>query len=432
MSFLKHNQIYTEKNFIFLIFSLIPFSAIFSRFFLEFFLLILSLIFLKNIFKNKDFKIFKDNKIIFFIIFYIYIIVSYNLQNENYYDKIYLYIRFIFYYISVLYFLKKLPELFIFFIKSISISLFILGLDSIYQFIFGQNIFGYQILENGRITSFFKDESILAGYIRIFLPLFLILFLIKKKKLLLLITLFLSLAAAILSGERINFIMIIFVIISSICYFFKGSFLKKILPLNIIFILILTSFLTLNQSYKERYIARTLNELSKSYQLNKQIWDDGEGEFKLNFYIYSGYHTNLYRISYKAFLEKKYFGHGPRSFREFCLNKKYSKRLDPNLNCSTHPHNYFMQFLSELGLIGAGFLLFSYFYFIYKTIFYFLKRSNNLIEKISFFPCLNLVIILTPFIPSGNFFNNYISCLFFVSLSIFSYFEYLSNNKEKL
>ena len=181
MSFLKHNQIYTEKNFIFLIFSLIPFSAIFSRFFLEFFLLILSLIFLKNIFKNKDFKIFKDNKIIFFIIFYIYIIVSYNLQNENYYDKIYLYIRFIFYYISVLYFLKKLPELFIFFIKSISISLFILGLDSIYQFIFGQNIFGYQILENGRITSFFKDESILAGYIRIFLPLFLILFLIKKK-----------------------------------------------------------------------------------------------------------------------------------------------------------------------------------------------------------------------------------------------------------
>ena len=36
--------------------------------------------------------------------------------------------------------------------------------------------------------------------------------------------------------------------------------------------------------------------------------------------------------------------------------------------CSTHPHNYFFQVLSELGLLGILFYLFGIFFIIFKFI----------------------------------------------------------------
>ena len=177
----KYDSFIKEKNYIYLIFGLIPFAAIFSRLFLEFFLILLTGIFIFNTLKYKEFQIFKDNKIYFFLVFYLFLIISYNLNQENYYNKIYFYIRFIFYYASILFFLKKYTQLYSFFLKSILVCFIVLSIDGLFQFYFGHNTFGYKILEDGRINSFFKDESILGGYFRTFLPFFLILFLITKK-----------------------------------------------------------------------------------------------------------------------------------------------------------------------------------------------------------------------------------------------------------
>ena len=44
----------------------------------------------------------------------------------------------------------------------------------------------------------------------------------------------------------------------------------------------------------------------------------------------------------------------------------YSKYEFKN-GCNTHPHNFYFQFLSELGIIGLLFLMSSYFFVIYMV-----------------------------------------------------------------
>ena len=96
--------------------------------------------------------------------------------------------------------------------------------------------------------------------------------------------------------------------------------------------------------------------------------------------------------------------------------------------CNTHPHNTHFQFLSTLGLIGYIFLLVTIL-FIIKELFKILKKKVNKQMKINkydkaYFICLIGVLIqINPLIPSGSFFNNYNSILFFTIVSFLIYFK---------
>jgi hypothetical protein len=88
--------------------------------------------------------------------------------------------------------------------------------------------------------------------------------------------------------------------------------------------------------------------------------------------------------------------------------------------CNTHPHNYYFEFLSELGLIGFTFLLVSFFY----LLFIFLKVLNTVFFKKNinvYFPLLfsllGVIITLFPLFPSGSFFNNWLSSIFYFNLA---------------
>ena len=90
--------------------------------------------------------------------------------------------------------------------------------------------------------------------------------------------------------------------------------------------------------------------------------------------------------------------------------------------CNTHPHNIPMQFLSDLGLIGILFLLIFYVFFAaeyFKTIFKldYLDMLNS--YKFAYlFIILSFIINFFPLLPSGNFFNNWISILFYYPFAI--------------
>ena len=130
------------------------------------------------------------------------------------------------------------------------------------------------------------------------------------------------------------------------------------------------------------------------------------------------------------FLDKKILGHGLKSFRYKCSDEKYVKSIqlkqekdlklfnnkvnytnEFNNGCNTHPHNIFLEYLSELGLAGVLFLIIIYFYTLFKfvrlyfqKIFY--KKNNNIIlAKIIILG--GVLLQLFPLIPSGSFFNNY-------------------------
>ena len=94
--------------------------------------------------------------------------------------------------------------------------------------------------------------------------------------------------------------------------------------------------------------------------------------------------------------------------------------------CNTHPHNYFLQFLSETGIIGFIFYLIFFVYLlaiILKTLKNKIKQlSLSNFQKSKFLICGSILIELIPLLPSGNFFNNWLSMLFFLKL-VFYFFN---------
>ena len=87
--------------------------------------------------------------------------------------------------------------------------------------------------------------------------------------------------------------------------------------------------------------------------------------------------------------------------------------------CNTHPHNFYFQFLSELGIIGLLFLIGSYIFVIYmicKKLM--IKFKKNELSS-DFILYSSYLAVLFPFIPSGNFFNNYLCLLIFLPLCMY-------------
>ncbi len=207
----KNINLPEEKKFEFLIILLIPYFAIFSIFFLELSLLILSISFLVRIFKNFEKKYFLNKFFIFFIIFYFYLLSRYffgDTYNHENYNFVIFYFRYGFYVISIYYFLNQINNLEKSFYKSIVLCIAILVFDSFIQFFFGKNILGYEAIDGNRITSFFNDESILGSFIIKILP-FLIIFLFnnftKKNIFNSSILIFGACLTIFISGERASF-----------------------------------------------------------------------------------------------------------------------------------------------------------------------------------------------------------------------------------
>ena len=124
------------------------------------------------------------------------------------------------------------------------------------------------------------------------------------------------------------------------------------------------------------------------------------------------------------FLEKPILGHGHDMYYKNCGNFKRSAS-----SCSTHPHNTLLQIAVENGAIG---LLFLFIIYMYLAILFFRnffeKNTNN--DKYFFFKICLLSIIsanIFPFVTSGNFFNNWISIIYYLPVSL-----YLSIHMQKV
>ena len=93
--------------------------------------------------------------------------------------------------------------------------------------------------------------------------------------------------------------------------------------------------------------------------------------------------------------------------------------------CNTHPHNILLQFLSELGLVGVIFFLVVFYFLIKKISFIIIKKIKvkNLPSNdyLLFFTLLGLSLSLFPLFPSGNFFNNWLSVIFYFYVGFLIY-----------
>lgn len=405
---------YIKKNNILLkisgyLFILIPFLLITGPFLSDLALSIIVILFFIIIYKEKKFEIFKSNFFKIFFFFYIYLVLNSFIQNQNF-DSIKIslsYFRFGIFVLATIYILKNenkiLKKLYYLFLIIFSILI----LDGFIQFLEGKNILGYPLVNGIRVTSFFNDESILGSYLSRLFPIFFGLQIYFHKELnkfqyFLSYILFIFAEVIIyLSGERAAFLFMNLSAVFIIMALKNFRKLRIITLLSSLTLIILISIIYPNT--KQRVINQTLDQIG--FGKDKKI------------VFFSHQHNELYKTAINIFRDNIYIGVGVKNFRNQCNLEKYKIS---EFSCSTHPHNSYIQLITELGLVGLIFGIFVIITYTKHIFLHFKYKLNNKNYFNDFQICLlsSILITLWPLVPTGNLFNNWLNIVYYYPVGI--------------
>ena len=399
----------------------LPFLLITGPFLSDLAVVIICILYLFNNFKKEINECLKNYFVIFFLFFYILCILSSLFSDYPLIStlKSIFYIRFLIFALAIAYILKNKPDTLYKLFFSILICFVILILDGFYQFIYKENIFGFKMYE-ARISSFFKDELVYGSYLSKFFPIFLSLFFILKKKTIYLniffsIILIFSIFAITLSGERAALFLTILILVY-LLIMLKLNF-KILATFSIIIFVGVLSILTFNESIKNRVVNFTKNQIVSNDKI----------------YFFSEDHTGHYLASIDIFKNNnKLIGIGPKNFRNYCYNNE--KYLKLPYICSSHPHNTYIQLLTETGVLGFFFPFFIFLTICYYSLkHFFLKIFKNQIYFNNFQVCLlsYFLMIMWPITPTGSFFNNYLSIIYYLPVGFYFWSLHKHNTQSK-
>jgi O-antigen ligase len=414
MKLIRNKDINNFPYFLILFFPIFPLLGRVSAEVGVFFIIIL---FLYDIFKNKNYIFFKNFYFYYFLLFYLYFLIRTLFYSSEFDDfrTILFYIRFGLFFIALNYFLNRVSfnknHLFIFLFFFI-----FLILDSTIQYYYGTNIIGIEA-HNGRATSFFGKSLRLGSYLLRFFPFILIIILIydvnlKKNKFYL--SLFFAFYAhtIFLTGERTSFFLLALMFL--LIFFLLNKF-RAILIFSFVFFIMIVLFSNLFSDKKsyDRVVNTTINQIIEKNEKNQ--------DFSLK--IFSKEHQGHYIIAWRMFLDNPLFGQGINSFSKLCSLEKYKK--DDGI-CTTHPHNSYLQLLSEAGFLGFLFI-FSIFFMISKLFFiriFFRKKNKvdlNKYQLVKYVSLIAIFINLWPLSPNGSFFNNWLSSMYYYPVGFYLY-----------
>ena len=382
------------------------------------------------LFVNDNNKKLLDQKILiilFLFSFYIGVNAFLQISSTLKYSSIF-HFRYVLFSIAVFFFFEKYSH--IKFNKNLILSVFFIIIifllfDSFFQFFVGENIFG-QKLFNYRVSSFFGDDLILGSYLVRLLPIiFWYLFYLKVDVNLnkAYFTTFFSIYFIViyLSGERTSFVLFLGLILLSLIFISELRYilLRSTLILSI-FIILLAIFNFGKTDTTHRMFNKTYKDVIK-----QNIIQENKIEKKNNFVsifksvrVFSNDHQGHLVLAKNLFIENPVFGVGPKGFRQFCRDVEYNPEEGI---CSTHPHNILAQTLSELGLIGIFFYLIFVIFLIKYSLIARIKKKNNLNSSSFLIISIGLIIHLFPLLPSGNFFNNWISSFIYFKIGLLLY-----------
>jgi O-antigen ligase len=394
--------------------------------------------------KSKIFSIKLNSviKIIFLLFISIFIATLFSFIKSLYYTgyspeefsnliKSVLFFRF-FLMLLIIYFLTQINVLnFKYFFITTALLTLVISLDVIFQHFFGFNTIGLRSPDPRHSSGFFGKELIAGGIIKnfsFFLILF-VLFFFKDKKILktvLTITAISVLAVSIMvSGNRMSYLLFIF---GLIFIFFIGKNFKIIIPVAsvCIFILFQIIYLSSNDMHKhyKSFLGVAHNEsfvdnvndvvkkIIKSVKIKKNSTYEEElyGRVSEEKKVSTGIgrpehnsHAGMLVTAGQTWKLNKLYGNGIKSFRRDCGKVKHP---DYTLQCSNHPHNYYLEILTETGLLGIFItiiLAFFFTFFIFKS----LKILNgvNIENYILLASTLSLLVEIFPIRSSGSIFT---------------------------
>lgn len=425
--FTKFNKINTLN----LIISLIPLSLIIGNSVTNL-NIILVCILGYYIYGNEIFNIINQTykKIIF--LFFVLIIISTffnnftNLKLDDLYGKNLLksvvFLRYLFFFLVINKCLEKKHFNYkLFFISSVFFST-ILAIDIIFQVIFKKDLIGNPIYLN-RPSGFFGEENIAGGYLQKFslFAVFMIYLKYHKNKTYFFLTIIFFFTVIILTNNRMPLILFIF---SIIFYLIIEKKIKEILlfllTCSVIFITLLKYPLSERFNIQSKlFYKNTIDILRISPTL----------------FYKNSYHEELrgtdksyllhFNTGVQTWKKNKIFGNGLKSFR---LNCKYEKYY----TCNNHPHNYFIQLMMDVGLIGL-FLIYTFVILISRNfIIYYLSLSKKPFERKIVAPIFLIIFIeFFPVRSSGDFFSTNNAVVIFLFLALLLNIKNLKKFKLK-
>ena len=401
-----------HKNIPTILFSILPVSIILGSSISLINIVLFSLCYVFIYFSNNNFKIYDFKPVLILVILNIYLVfnslISIDIISGSYRNLGFL--RFILFFLMVNYFFfineKNLNIL-----KVWTIIFFIVLIDIYIERFTGSNIFGFGKLEiNGvsqpygdRVVSFFRTEPIAGSFICGFgfIVLGYILNFLKFKKSLKIIgflIILLCLIGIMITGERSNGLK---ALIGLLIFISIIDYVKLKSKIMILFSLFIIFFLTVNFSEyaKFRYVDTFYNKLKTK--------DDREKFLDNSLYI------KLYKSGIQVFKNNPWLGVGNKNYRvETCDTKKNS--IHKEYYCLTHPHQVYIEMLSEHGIIGSIIILSIIFYLVFRIIRKIIDSKNYIQAGCLVFLIINFI----PILPSGSFFNNFNITLFMINFSL--------------
>lgn len=407
-------MIKTIDNFIFYLICLIPLGLVSGPFIPDALLVIVSLLFIVQVFYKKLYFYFHNRYSYIFIAYCIFIILC-SLLSSNILlslESSLFYFRFGIFALAVWYIIDTDP-MFIRYFTYLLLGLFIiLFIDGVYQYLTNYNFLGYHYGGN-RLTSLFGEKKVLGNFLSRLLPLLVALLILQLKNtginglLILLLTLCSGFLISI-SGDRTGFVIYLFSVFTS--FLLMNSWKKMRIVNVVLFSTTLIVIVFLDTNIYNRLINKTIFQI----QGNLQAPDE-------KLYFLSKTHHLYLETSFKMFKENKIYGIGPKNYRDQCNNKKYRTEdiyLRSTNPCSTHPHNTYFQSLAETGIIGFIPIVTICFMigFIFLRQFIALCKGSMYISDYKLFLYIALIITVLPLLPSLNFYNNWISIIYYLPI----------------
>ena len=367
---------------------------------------------------KKKIKLGEKYPILIFFIFCVILIIS-SFYNQANIEKSFSFLRvFIFYYIGLL-LLKEKEFNFEIVFNIFSITVIIISFDLIFQYFAGYNIIGLEAKTIGA-SSFFYDEGVAGSFLLSFGFFLIYKIFMKFEKAITKNEIIKSLLVSIISigifvsSQRIPMIIWILFLTFYGMVFYKSK-LKSILYSFIILSVFIISFSSAQE--RMRYVSFYENVktiLDKSitvYKTNKN--EKKLNQVKVNLkkqnlltkknvdFVHGSGHANLFGNGMFIWEKNKFLGIGYKNFYNKCAEYKL-------LRCSTHPHNYYLDVLVTVGLLGLAVLIIYLFFITFRSFqylkIYYDKKENNHFDLLLIF-LINFLIIFFPLKSSGSFFT---------------------------
>ena len=414
-----------KENYLSLLLALFPLSFIAGNMIINIniILLILSaiILFKKEVFKLKNFFIDKLIFIYFLIILITAVINDFYFFSERVAWKGYFstilksvfFLKYLLLYVVIRFLTEKNIFQFKHFFVFSSLAVLFVSFDIFYQFLSGKDIFGFTG-QGRKLSGPFGDELIAGGFIQRYslfafflIPIF---FkdhnLNKYNKYLIPVLFIIFFSSLVLSGNRMPTLLFLFSIF--LILVFQKNTRKFLLPFLIIFSIIFSILFKSNELIINNFL-NLYGQVSiiTKLTIEKDFFNKNSPQYLKEFTTF--YHT---------WLMNKYIGGGIKNFRYYC---HYRPSIEKNAKfiCNMHPHNYYLEILTETGIVGfliitLIFLNITFLSFVKKYFFTSNLKNNNIIIPFIFL----FLAEIFPLKSTGSFFTTGNSTYIFLIIGI--------------